>query len=190
MGEDQLGSNMCHDFVTNALSALYRDGVTLKPENLLFRDHIIVYGKTITKVDDMMSNPFHKRSMLRFYRTCLLYLEKIKQQFTFGRETLVSVWKLGIPAVVYTQQTYYAVELAPPFLNYCYLALAIPPEKHDPLTTNKLCALSIEADFTNSTVPVPFALELGVEEQLDQPEVVISFILVAAAAALPALFRN
>merc|ERR1711957_35806 len=183
MGEDQLGSNMCHDFVTNALSALYRDGVTLKPENLLFRDHIIVYASSITKVDDMTSNWWTKRSMLRFYRTCLLYLEKIKLQFTFGRETLVSVWKLGIPAIIYTKQTYYQVQLAPPFLNYCYLSLAIPPEMHNPLTTNKLCALSTESNFTNQTLPVPYGLELGVEEQLDHPEVMLSLVLLAIGAA-------
>merc|ERR1712000_194639 len=107
--------------------------------------------------------------------------------FTFGRETLVSVWKLGIPAIVYTKQTYYQIELAPPFLNYCYLALAIPPQKHNLLTNNKLCALGLEANFTNQTVPLPYGVELGVEEQLDQFEAILSLVLVAVGAALPAL---
>lgn len=36
-------SNMCHDFVTDSLWFLYKQGIRLEPEDHVFRDHIIMW---------------------------------------------------------------------------------------------------------------------------------------------------
>merc|ERR1711957_850543 len=103
-----------------------------------------------------------------------MFLAQIREKFTSARDALLIAWKLGIPAFIHDSHRNQIVHLSPPFLNYCYLPLAIPPVKHNPLSTNKLCALSIETNFTNTTFPMPYGLELGVEEQMDQPAVFLA----------------
>jgi len=78
---------------------------------------------------------------------------------------------------------YHAVKLTPPFLNYCYLPLAIPPAVYEPFGSVKLCALGMEANATNQTTPFPLGHLLAVEGNLDHPEVFLMLFLIAVVAA-------
>ena len=54
--------------------------------------------------------------------------------------------------------------------NYCYLPLAIPPQEHNVFGEDKLCALGLTANTTNSTAPWPWGTLLTVEERMDHPQ--------------------
>merc|ERR1711879_152067 len=125
------------------------------------------------------------RQEVRYLRSLFLYLRLIKQQFTYAREALIYTWKLGLPAFVHTQgDGYYRARLMPPFLNYCYLPLALPPAKYDVFGDTKLCALGMEANLTNTTVPYPWGHLLAVEAAVDKSTVLIALMLTAIVAAL------
>merc|ERR550534_2673201 len=182
-GSTSLRSRMCHDFVTDALWVLYENGVNLSVTEPVFRDHIIMYSSKMSPVDQKVWYTRGKRQWMRYLRTLYLFIEGIKEQFTFARAALVVVWKAGVPAFLHTPGQDYEVTLVPPFLNYCYLPLAIPPEKHDPFGSMKLCALSMTANLTNESIPLPWAPLLAAEERLDQPVAMVSMLLVIVFAA-------
>merc|ERR1712039_426409 len=110
------------------------------------------------------------------------YLEQIKEQFTHARAALIVGWRLGLPVFLHAHSQEHHILLEPPFLNYCYLPLAIPPEVHDPFAAMKLCALGMEANLTNNTVPWPMGDLLSIEEHLDRSEVFPAFLLVVISA--------
>jgi len=182
-----LRSSMCHDFVTNGLWALYWAGAMLRAEDDIFRDHILMYASSFEIATDHLATAQGRREHLRFFRLLFLYLEEIKVQFTFGRDALITAWKLGLEAYVSKNRTDYRVQLASPFLNYCYLPLAIPPRRHNPLGASKLCALALEANVTNTSIPFPWGVVLGAEEQLDRPEVLVAMcaVFIVLVAQLP-----
>merc|ERR1712187_252399 len=140
------------------------------------------YAESAEKMPD---DNYHKfRSILRYYRTLLLYLARIKQQFTHAREALITVWRLGLPAIVHDEYgDYHTVKLTPPFLNYCYLPIAIPPDVYEPFGSVKLCALGMEANASNQSVPFPLGHMLGVENTLDRPEIFLTLFLISLVAA-------
>merc|ERR1712194_605537 len=96
---------------------------------------------------------------------------------TYARGALIAGWRLGLPVFLHDFAAEYQVKLVPPFLNYCYLPLAIPPEVHDPFAAMKLCALGMEANLTNTTAPWPWGTVLTLEENLDRTEVGPAFLL-------------
>jgi len=175
-------SRMCHDFVTDSLWALYNEGVKLKAEDTIFRDHIIMYASHTTRAEDMVQTMRGRRRWLRYLRALGLYLEEIKEQFTHARNALLVGFKLGIPVFLHGQHEDHQVHLVPPFLNYCYLPLAIPPKVHDPFGAMKLCALGMEANLTNSTSLAPWGPLLALEERMDRVEVFPALILVILMA--------
>mmetsp|Transcript_23223 Transcript_23223/g.54372 ORF Transcript_23223/g.54372 Transcript_23223/m.54372 type:complete len:184 (+) Transcript_23223:135-686(+) len=175
---------MCHDFVTDALWVLYRGGARLKAEDVIFRDHIIMYATAVDIASTLLQTRRGTRMRLRYLRLLALYLEDIKQQFTAARNVMVAAFRLGIPIFLHNEFKDYRVHLVPPFLNYCYLPLAIPPDVHNPLGSMKLCALGMEANLTNATVPLPWGPLLAAEERLDRPDVLMSLLLVVAASLL------
>jgi hypothetical protein len=177
-------SRMCHDFVTDSLWVLYENGVQLGAEEPILRDHIIMYAEEATNMGKLPSSGRKVRQWLRYLRLLALYLEEIKQEFTAGRAALIINWRLGLPVFLHDASGEYEAKLVPPFLNYCYLPLALPPEVHDPMGAMKLCALGMEANMTNGTVPFPWGAELAVEEHLDKDMVLPSLLLVALVAAL------
>lgn len=171
-------SSMCHDFVTDALWFFYHEGHRMQPESHVFRDHIIMYATDATEVSSLLEGLHGMRQWGRYLRQLELSLERIRQQFTFAREALIWNWRLRLPAFLHTEHRSYQVQLSPPFLNYCYLPLAMPPEVHDPLGKTKLCALGLEANLTNSTAPWPWGTMLSTEEHLDRWEVPVAILLV------------
>eukprot|EP00435_Cladocopium_sp_Y103_P014800 s1318_g3.t1 len=179
-------STMCHDFVTDGLRFLYDHGAMLRAEEHVFRDHIIMYATAVELVNSSFQS---MRRWQRYLRQLELSLERIKKQFTFAREALIWNWRLHLPSFLHSEQQNYQISLAPPFLNYCYLPLALPPEVHDPFGEKKLCALGLKANTTNSTAPWPYGTLLTVEERLDRLEVFVSLFLVASLAALGRMFK-
>eukprot|EP00439_Symbiodinium_sp_Y106_P062299 s113_g9.t1 len=171
-------SSMCHDFVTDALWFFYHEGHRMQPESHVFRDHIIMYATEAKEASTLLEGLHGMRQWGRYLRQLELSLERIRQQFTFAREALIWNWRLRLPAFLHTEHRSYQVQLSPPFLNYCYLPLAMPPEVHDPLGKTKLCALGLEANLTNSTAPWPWGTMLSTEEHLDRWEVPVAILLV------------
>uniref|UniRef100_A0A7S1SAM1 Uncharacterized protein n=1 Tax=Alexandrium catenella TaxID=2925 RepID=A0A7S1SAM1_ALECA len=177
-------SRMCHDFVTDSLWVLYRAGAVFNVQDIIFRDHIIMYAKAVDNSSENVGSRRSVRQRLRHLRLLNIYVEEIKQQFTAARTALIAGWRLGLHMFLHDQRGDYRVELVPPFLNYCYLPLAIPPQVHNPLGSMKLCALGMQANVYNTSAPWPWGPLLMVEEHLDRPEVPASLALVVLAALL------
>jgi len=175
-------SRMCHDFVTDSLWFFYEAGATLKADDLIFRDHIIMYADTVKKAGPFIGHT--KRRFGRYWRAVGLFLDGIKSQFTFARTALLIGWKLGIPVFLHDEWQDYEIQLAPPFLNYCYLPLAIPPQMYNPFAATKLCALGMQANVTNETAPLPWGPLLAAEERLDHPVPKLSLAAVVLAVAV------
>eukprot|EP00929_Paragymnodinium_shiwhaense_P119443 TRINITY_DN9133_c0_g2_i1.p1 TRINITY_DN9133_c0_g2~~TRINITY_DN9133_c0_g2_i1.p1 ORF type:complete len:433 (-),score=72.54 TRINITY_DN9133_c0_g2_i1:215-1513(-) len=181
-GQTSIRSRMCHDFVTDSLWMLYESGAKLKAEHVVFRDHIIMYAE---KIDKMDADTGFKKKELRYLRSLFLYLNKIKQQFTHAREALLALWRLRVPIFVHDYKgDYHQVQIVPPFLNYCYLPLAIPPEQYNPFGATKLCALGMEANLTNTTSPWPMGPLLAAEDRLDQATPLTALLITAVVVAL------
>lgn len=179
-----LRSTMCHDFVTDALWFFYDRKVRMRPETAIFRDHIIMYADSIEEVGDNKTAR-HRREFLRYFRLLRVFYTRIASQFTYGREALIVTWKLGLPVYFRTKGIDYRIKVQPPFLNYCYLPLAIPPKRHNLAEPNKLCALAMSANISNITVPFePMPAGLSPEGRLDRDEAVGSLALVVLAAVL------
>jgi len=189
-GRTILRSRMCHDFVTDALWILYNNGAKLKAEKPIFRDHIILYARHMIKADDFAKTRRGLRTWLRYLRSVFLYIDEIKKQFTSARHALIANWKMGIPVFLHDMDHDYELHLMPPFINYCYLPLAIPPKVHDPFGTNKLCALSLEANVSNTTAPMPWGALLAAEQSMDRPEVFVALILMVLVAVLSVEFTK
>lgn len=179
-------STMCHDFVTDALWVFHRHGVVFKPETQVFRDHIIMYAKSASNASDLVDSYIGRRKWLRYLRQLYLSLAKIRKEFTHAREALVWTWRLGLPTFLHAGNSDYHLELMPPFLNYCYLPLAMPPVVHNPLGDLKLCALGLVANTTNTTAPWPWGVLLETEERLDHYEIIGALLLAGFIAALVA----
>jgi len=175
-------SRMCHDFVTDSLWFLYEAGATLEADDIIFRDHIIMYADKVKKAGAFIGQ--NKRRFGRYWRVVALFLEGIKSQFTFARTALLAGWRLGIPVFLHDQWQDYEIELAPPFLNYCYLPLAIPPQLYNPFAATKLCALGMEANTTNTSAPYPWGPLVAVEERLDRPVPLLSLAAVFAVVVV------
>lgn len=153
-GAPGVPSRMCHDFVTDSLWVLYDMGARFAPEDAIFRDHIIFYAESFEEIDYKNSGEA-KRDVLRYFRVFELHLSRVKEQFTYVRDMLVVAWKMGIPPVLYSDRKYIRVNIMEPFLNYCYLPLAIPPAKMNLLADTKLCALPMGANTSNTSLAVP-----------------------------------
>eukprot|EP00931_Biecheleriopsis_adriatica_P028933 TRINITY_DN17244_c0_g1_i1.p1 TRINITY_DN17244_c0_g1~~TRINITY_DN17244_c0_g1_i1.p1 ORF type:complete len:405 (-),score=57.29 TRINITY_DN17244_c0_g1_i1:28-1221(-) len=185
-GSVHVRSNMCHDFVTDSLWHMHKSGASFRAESQVFRDHIIMYAQDIRNVTVFAETWLGKRKWLRYLRQLYLSIHLIRKEFTYAREALLWNWQLHLPAYLHTQRADFQVTLAPPFLNYCYLPLALPPNVHDPMGEVKLCALGLTANTTNSTAPWPWGTLLSVEERLDRIEVLTAWLLVASIAAMVA----
>ncbi|CAK0832460.1 unnamed protein product [Prorocentrum cordatum] len=146
-----------------------------------------MYAEEATAIGTLPDSGRKVRQWLRYLRCLQLFLEEIKQQFTAAREALMVNWRLGLSVFLHDASSDYEVKLVPPFLNYCYLPLAMPPEVHDPMGAMKLCALGMEANVTNITVPLPWGAALSMEEHLDQEYVGPAFVLVVLAAVIAPL---
>lgn len=183
-------STMCHDFVTDSLWVLYRKGVRLGASEPIFRDHIIMYAQAIQPIPSEEKTIRHRREFMRYLRLLRFFYTRIADQFTYGREALIINWKIGLPTYLRTKGVDWRVQITPPFLNYCYLPLAIPPKKHSLKDGNKLCALAMEANITNTSVGIertPVGLEPGAltaEGRLDSDEAFGAIALVTFAAVL------
>merc|ERR1719161_2820935 len=101
-------------------------GAVFKVKQYIFRDHIIFYSDGFEYVD--YDDFFVKRGLLRYFRAFQIHLSKIKQQFTYAREMIIIAWKMGISPYTYAEKRYIRINVVEPFLNYCYLPLAIPPK--------------------------------------------------------------
>jgi hypothetical protein len=176
-------SSMCHDFVTDSLWELYSRGVGLKPEAPIFRDHIILYAQAVHSVEPDETPMRFRREFLRYMRVLEMFRAKIAEQFTYGREALIVNWKMGLPIFMRSNGSDVRVDISPPFLNYCYLPLGIPPHVHNPLKGTKLCALAMQANLSNVSVPLHTAV-MSPEGRLDRAEAICTVIVVALVAAL------
>eukprot|EP00928_Gymnodinium_smaydae_P043286 TRINITY_DN29039_c0_g1_i1.p1 TRINITY_DN29039_c0_g1~~TRINITY_DN29039_c0_g1_i1.p1 ORF type:complete len:396 (+),score=51.99 TRINITY_DN29039_c0_g1_i1:142-1329(+) len=183
-GGTLLRSRMCHDFVTDSLWTLYNLNATLVQNSEVFRDHIIIYAEHI-EAASVDASWIDARQELRYLRSLYLYLDKIRQQFTYAREAYVYTWRMGLPVFVHDEYgVYHRVQLTPPLINYCYLPLAIPPETYDIFGDAKLCALGMDANLTNTTTPYPWAHALASEDRLDRHEVFATLGLTSLLAAV------
>eukprot|EP00928_Gymnodinium_smaydae_P088567 TRINITY_DN72637_c0_g1_i1.p1 TRINITY_DN72637_c0_g1~~TRINITY_DN72637_c0_g1_i1.p1 ORF type:complete len:430 (-),score=55.39 TRINITY_DN72637_c0_g1_i1:73-1314(-) len=181
-----LRSRMCHDFVTDALWVLYEHGAKFRAERGVFRDHIIMYASSVTEFDGLEDSWQGRRKELRYLRTLLMFMTQIREQFTYAREALIVAWRLQLPVLAHDDKGgYHLVTLVPPFLDYCYLPIALPPAVYDPLG-RKLCALGPKANLTNSTTPYPWGQLLAAEERMDQPPALAALLFTAVCAAFAA----
>lgn len=169
-------SRMCHDLVSESLWVLYHMGAVYAPKDDIFRDHIIYYAESFEEVD---YDQLHvKREVLRYFRVFEQNIMKIKKQFTYVREMLIQAYTMGISPFVYRDEKYIRVHMVAPFLNYCYLPLAIPPKHMDILNDPKLCALPMYANTTNQTKTADAHL-IAAEARLDHPRIHVCFLLTA-----------
>eukprot|EP00927_Polykrikos_kofoidii_P012354 TRINITY_DN15326_c0_g1_i3.p1 TRINITY_DN15326_c0_g1~~TRINITY_DN15326_c0_g1_i3.p1 ORF type:complete len:469 (+),score=37.74 TRINITY_DN15326_c0_g1_i3:75-1409(+) len=179
-----LRSRMCHDFVTDALWVLYNLGASLDPNVNVFRDHIIMYGEIMESIADISSSADARKRELRYLRGLDMFMEDMRQEFTHARTALLSLWRLRVPVFLRDEQdVYHRVKLLPPFLNYCYLPLAIPPKVHNLFDDDKLCALGMRANLTNFTTPWPQGALLAAEERVDHPKPFAAVLLAAICVA-------
>lgn len=183
-----LPSTMCHDFTTDAMRKMWELGVKIVPEDLVFRDHIMLYARKVEHLPNLMSTGSSRRAYMRYWRMLEIFREQIMDQFTYGRDALLVNWKLGLPMYLTTRHQDYKIWLSPPLLNYCYLPLAIPPRKHNPWGNNKLCALSMSANLTNTTVPWS-AMLIGLEDKLDRPDSLLALLLTAVVTSVMGVQR-
>ena len=161
LGDQQfLPSVMCHDLFYNALYHLYELGFEPHPESPIFRDHIVVYAKKVEEVD-FNSNFAEKQAIIRFFRLFESFMHVINQQFTNIRGLLVSSSFLFVQPYLFKNGKYYKVEMTPPYVNYCYLEVHMPPKRKASLFEDeKLCAL--EGNLTtNATITFLSQLTYG-----------------------------
>lgn len=177
-----LRSFMCHDFVTDSLWVLYNLGARYEQTGEMFRDHVIMYVDGYTKLDD--SDRRMARKQLRWLRSLEPYMADVRQEFTNSRVALIGIWKLGVSAFFRNPDGDYVLRLVPPFINYCYLPVALPPVHHDPFISHKLCALGMEANLTNTSAKWPMGHLLAVEDRMDHPQVFISFGLILLSSVV------
>lgn len=174
-GKPVLSSQMCHDFVTDSLWVLYDLGVRFEAKDDIFRDHIFIYAGSYELAPssrDMMRKYFRYLSLLA------VFYAEVAKEFTAARKVLAVAWKLGLPLFHHHTDQDFIVRLVPPFINYCYLPLALPPQKHDPFVKRKLCALGLEANLNNISIPFPAGYLLATANQVDTP---VGLVLVPIA---------
>ena len=135
------GSCMCHDLFYYSLYALRELGFEPSPSSHVFRDHIIVFAKNYKQVD--VNAPGIKWEVIKYYRLFMQFMELINKEFTNIRNLLVESDSIFVTPYLYIGGEYIEVELEPPFVNYCYLEVLMPPLKST-LDNEHLCALPME----------------------------------------------
>lgn len=138
-----VGSCMCHDLFYHALAALGELGFQPRPAAPIFRDHIMLFAETYEKVD--LGDAATRRDVVRYYRLFSHFMQLINVEFTNIRGLLVKTMHVSMRPFVLLGGEYYRVALAPPFVNYCYLQVEMPPGRASLWTSEHLCALDQEA---------------------------------------------
>lgn len=183
-----LRSLMCHDFVADSLWVLYELGAryTFKPK--IYRDHVIMYADEYKRVkhDDKRM----VRKQLRYLRSLEPYMAAIKSEFTNSRVSLIALWKLGMSTFFRSPDGDHLLHLVPPFINYCYIPLALPPVHYNPFAREKLCALGMQSNLTNTSALWPVGHLLAVEERMDELEVFTSFFMIVLSSLVMGAFPS
>jgi hypothetical protein len=65
----------------------------------------------------------------------------IRKKFTAIRSLLFNSASSTVNPYFYIGETYYRIELAKPYINYCYMPLVMPPERTNVFKSEKFCAL-------------------------------------------------
>ena len=143
-------SQICHDFITDALWVLHEDDSTVfDPENHIFRDHIVLYATEVEELDGVDEDPEEWQSIVSYYEQIKRHMGIINIEFTYAR-TFFSLMSLrGIDTYLYRGMqgygnTYAKFKLATPFINYCYMPLYMPPERAHIFESPRHCALPQE----------------------------------------------
>jgi hypothetical protein len=144
-------SKMCHDMFYQAIYYLV-DKLDFKPAVTtttnkdyyipIFRDHIVIYAQQIELMYPE-TNRKDARAITRFYRLFSSFMTKISIEFTAIRGLLITANLLGIEPILYQNNQYYRIKnLVPPYVNYCYMEIVLPPEPRALLSSSiTLCAL-------------------------------------------------
>jgi len=150
-----IGSCMCHDLFYYALYALQGFGFRPSPSDVIFRDHVVVFAEAYEKVD--INDPAVKRDLVRFYRLFISFMDLINEEFGNMRNLLVSADSVGITPYLYHEGEYYRINMLPPYVNYCYLGVQMPPKRATLFNSEHLCALgqsdqAVKANVTWSSL--------------------------------------
>lgn len=183
-----LRSFMCHDFVMESLWALYKLGARYTFTPPIHRDHVFLYVDGYEPVEP--NDRRMARRQLRFLRSLVPYAEAVKGSFISTRSTLTKLWKLGIPVFFRNHEGDFRLHMVPPFVNYCYIPMKLPPNHYDPFMAEKLCALGFEANMTNKSAIWPSGHLLAAEERMDQPEIFMSFCLILLSSLVMGAFPS
>ena len=143
-------SQICHDFITDALWVLHEDDSTVfDPENHVFRDHIVLYATEVEELDSVDEYPELWQSIVSYYEQIKRHMGIINIEFTYAR-TFFSLMSLkGIDTYLYRGMhkygnTYAKFKLVTPFINYCYMPLFMPPKRAHIFESPRHCALPQE----------------------------------------------
>ena len=140
-------SQICHDFITDALWVLYEDdSTTFDPENHVFRDHIVLYASEMEEVDSIHDDVDIWQDIVNYYEEIKRHMGIINIEFTYARTFFSLISIRGINSYIYKgtggyDRGYSKFKLASPFINYCYMPLYMPPERADIFTSPRHCAL-------------------------------------------------
>jgi hypothetical protein len=140
-------SQICHDFITDALWVLHEDEATVfDPENHVFRDHIVLFASEYEDLDNVHEDSDIWQSIVTYYEEIKRHMGIINIEFTYARTFFSLMSARGVSTYIYKgtggyENGYSKFKLAPPYINYCYMPLYMPPERADIFTSPRHCAL-------------------------------------------------
>merc|ERR1711971_271484 len=80
-------------------------------------------------------------SLLRYLRFASLWAETLRHEFVNVRFLLEACAQAGIAPWIHMQGSYRKVQLAEPYVNYCYMQLPMPPNRANLLEDPTHCVL-------------------------------------------------
>ena len=119
-------------------------GLEFAPEDDLFRDHIILFGSSYEKVDH--TKPDVYAEIVKYFKLFETFMPVINKEFTSIRSLLVNADSHSFYPFLYINHEYLRVTLTPPYVNYCYMPIPMPPAQADFHSTPSFCALERSVD--------------------------------------------
>jgi len=162
--ERRVSSRMCHDLVSAGLWFLYEEKVPLHPEKPIYRDHIILFAKDYEAIsEEKYKEPAIRKEIISYFRLFTSWLPLIAKEFTSIRGMLVHANAGKFYPFLYINHVYYKVDIQPPFVNYCYMPIPMPPAKANAFTSQKYCGLEQSLSAKNEKHFLMQAAGLGLQ---------------------------
>jgi len=133
-------SSMCHDVFYQTLDKLVTLGFKPEVKSPIFRDHIMVFASSFEKVE--IEDTSTRREVVRYFRLFQHFMIAIDEEFTNIRGLLEHASAVKVQPFLFKENEYLRINLVEPFVNYCYLSIAMPPNPKSTLANSEhLCAL-------------------------------------------------